>query len=156
MAGNKNSGGFRPSAPQNSPTNVNALGGNGQSGQANPNYTGFAYGENKNLSEQASGAKMQGMPTPPAASQGQGMPSGISSMPSLQDVEPSGLPITDGVNFGPGRGSEALPNNLNPDRRQIENADLIARYLPDLINATRVSNAPDSYKRFVNKLKGMI
>ena len=30
MAGNKNSGGFRPTAPQNNPANVNAMGGNGQ------------------------------------------------------------------------------------------------------------------------------
>jgi hypothetical protein len=60
------------------------------------------------------------------------------------------------VDFGPGRGSDALPNNLNPDFRPMENADLIAKYLPDLINAARVDGAPDSYKRLVNKLKGML
>lgn len=32
MAGNKNSGGMRPTAPQNNPVNISATGGNGQSG----------------------------------------------------------------------------------------------------------------------------
>lgn len=33
MAGNGNSGGDRPTAPQNNPANISATGGNGQSGQ---------------------------------------------------------------------------------------------------------------------------
>jgi hypothetical protein len=41
-------------------------------------------------------------------------------------------------------------NHINFDN------ELIAKYLPDLINAARVDGAPDSYKRFVNKLKGML
>jgi hypothetical protein len=154
MAGNKNSGGMRPTAPQNNPANVSATGGNGQSGQAKPGYTGFAYGQNGALDAQAGAAKMQGAPASVPAPKVSG-PS-LMDMAALHESQPSGVPITDGVDFGPGRGSDALPKNLNPDRRVIENADLIARYLPDLINATRVQNAPDSYKRFINKLKGML
>jgi hypothetical protein len=63
-------------------------------------------------------------------------------------------PVTHGVDMGPGSGTEALPPSMQTDQRIQENADLIARYLPDLINATRVQGAPDSYKRFVNYLKG--
>jgi len=154
MAGNQNSGGMRPTAPQNNPANVSATGGNGQSGQAKPGYTGFAYGQNGALDAQAGAAKMQGAPAAAPAPKVSG-PS-LMDMAALHESQPSGVPITDGVDFGPGRGSDALPKNLNPDRRVIENADLIARYLPDLINATRVQNAPDSYKRFINKLKGML
>ena len=54
MAGNENSGGFRPDAPQNNPANVSGTGGAGQSG----NYTGFAYGQNQATNEQASAAPM--------------------------------------------------------------------------------------------------
>jgi hypothetical protein len=168
MAGNKNSGGAN-GGPQYSPMNVSATGGAGQSGQAKPNYRGFKYGENKKLAEQAGGARMATAPTPLPAPQvpaGQA-PQGGNDMSSLQGLlsgitpidaegtDPS-VPVSHGVDFGRGAGSEVLPNNLNSDRRQIENIDLIARYLPDLINATRVKNAPDSYKRFVNKLKGML
>ncbi len=159
--GGKGSGGFREKASQNNPMNISATGGNGQSGR---NYTGFGYSKNKEINDQKGGAYMQGQVTPPsmpdiqAAPQGQptGTPSRLMGMPSLDELEPSGLPITDGVDFGPGRGSEALPNNINPDFRPMENADLIAKYLPDLINAARVDGAPDSYKRLVNKLKGML
>jgi len=154
MAGNQNSGGMRPTAPQNNPANVSANGGNGQSGQPKPGYTGFAYGQNGALDAQAGAAKMQGAPA--ASSAPRPSVSSLMDMAALHESNPSGTPITDGVDFGPGRGSDALPKNLNPDRRVIENADLIARYLPDLINATRVQNAPDSYKRFINKLKGML
>jgi len=159
--GGKGSGGYREKASQNNPMNISATGGDGQSGR---NYTGFGYSENKAINDQKGGARMQGPVTPPsipdisASPQGQptGTPSRLMSMPSLDELEPSGLPATDGVDFGKGRGSDALPNNLNPDFRPMENADLIAKYLPDLINAARVDGAPDSYKRFVNKLKGML
>lgn len=159
--GGKGSGGFREKASQNNPMNISATGGNGQSGK---NYTGFGYSQNKAINDQKGGARMQGpvapptMPDIPAAPQGQptGTPSKLMNMPALHELPASGLPTTDGVDFGPGRGSDALPNNLNPDFRPMENADLIAKYLPDLINAARVQGAPDSYKRLVNKLKGML
>jgi hypothetical protein len=156
MAGNQNSGGMRPTAPQNNPANVNALGGNGQSGQPNPNYTGFPYGQNGQLEAQAGGAQMAATPPTPRASKPTVSTSGLHTLPSLNDLQPTGKHVSDGVNFGRGAGSEALPNAVNPDRRQIENADLIARYMPDLLNATRLQDAPDSYKRFINYLKAQL
>jgi hypothetical protein len=168
MAGNKNSGGAN-GGPQYSPMNVSATGGAGQSGQAKPNYRGFKYGENKKLAEQAGGARMATAQTPPPAPQvpvGQA-PQGGNDMSSLQGLlsgitpinaegtDPS-IPVSHGVDFGRGAGSEVLPNSLNSDRRQIENVDLIKRYMPDLINASRVQGAPDSYKRFVNFLKSQV
>ena len=168
MAGNKNSGGAN-GGPQYSPMNVSATGGAGQSGQAKPNYRGFKYGENKKLDDQAGGARMATASTPPPAPQvsaGQA-PQGGNDMSSLQGLlsgltpidaegaDPS-VPVSNGVDFGRGAGSEVLPNSLNSDRRQIENVDLIKRYMPDLINASRVQGAPDSYKRFVNFLKSQV
>jgi hypothetical protein len=161
--GGKGSGGYREKASQNNPMNISATGGNGQSGK---NYTGFGYSKNKEINDQKGGARMQGpvappiMPTiasgTPTSVTPTGTPSRLMSMSSLEELEPTGLPTSDGVDVGRGRGSEALPNNINPDFRPMENAELIAKYLPDLINAARVENAPDSYKRLVNKLKGMI
>lgn len=168
MAGNKNSGGAH-GGPQYSPMNISATGGAGQSGQAKPNYRGFKYGENKKLDDQAGGARMASAPTPPPTprisagqtpqngndvSSLQGLLAGLTSI-DADAIDPS-VPISHGVDFGRGAGSEVLPNNLNSDRRQIENIDLIKRYMPDLINATRVEGAPDSYKRFINYLKSLV
>lgn len=66
------------------------------------NYTGFAYGQNKGLADQQSGAPMAGNPYPMA---------GITqlSAPTQRPNEP----ITSGINSGPGPGTEAmrgLPN----------------------------------------------
>lgn len=155
MAGNENSGGMRPTAPQNNPANVSATGGNGQSGQANPGYTGFAYGQNGALEAQAGGAKME-KAAMPSASRPNPMASFGEALVPLDAPSQDDLPVTDGAPIGPGRGTEALPNNLNPDRRQIENADLIKRYLPDLLAAASMDGAPDSYRRFVNYLKSQV
>lgn len=148
-------GGFRPTAPQNNPANINGQGGNGQSGQANPGYTGFPYGQNSQLEAQAAGATMASapspVPTPSAVIPGMG-----GGVTALDDLQPDGRPISDGVDFGAGRGAEALPSRITSPMNQNENVDLIKRYLPDLINATRIPNAPDSYKKFVNYLREQI
>lgn len=155
MAGNKNSGGFRPTAPQNNPANVNAMGGNGQSGQANPNYTGFAYGQNSEINNTADAATMY-KETPAAGGQVNPMGNLMSGVVPLDAPTQDDLPISDGVDVGRGRGSEALPSRVTSPMNQNENIDLIKRYLPDLIDATRLPGTPDSYKRFVNYLKEQI
>lgn len=152
MAGNQNSGGMRPTAPQNNPANVNPMGGNGQSGQANPNYTGFGYGQNQEINNQAASAPMAAAaPTPRA--QIDPMSAMMSGITPLDAPTTNDRPISDGVDFGRGRGSEALPGRVKNPINQDANVAMIKRYLPDLIDATRLENAPDSYKRFVNYLK---
>lgn len=163
------SGGFRPDADQNNPMKVSATGGNGQSGkfvaekvakatQLRP--SGFAQGENRAMAQQISeGGNVattanaanpaSDIPTAPAGGDIASLLGAISPL----DAEPTEFrPISDGVDFGSGRGSEAIPNSLNPDNRQIENVELIKRYLPDLLNAARIPGAPDSYKRMINAL----
>lgn len=159
MAGNQNSGGPRPTAPQNNPANINALGGNGQSGQKLPDYTGFAYGENGALNNQASGATMaKATPAPaqgkPDLSSLQGLLSGLTPL----DAPPSDptVPVSHGVDVGRGADSSVLPAPYRNDRRNIENIDLIKKYLPDLIMSAKVQGAPDSYKQLVNYLKSQV
>jgi hypothetical protein len=151
MAGNENSGGFRPDAPQNNPANVSGTGGAGQSG----NYTGFAYGENQAVNQQrveGNQAVASTQPAPAASAnpyEGMNMPSlGTLFDPTSNPMEP----ISAGVDFGRGPGSEALPQNLMNNTRIDENAKIAQQYLPDLAIAARSPDAPDSFKRFVNYL----
>lgn len=157
MAGNENSGGYRPSAPQNNPANISATGGNGQSGQATADYTGFAYGENQALAQQQAGAAMAKAPQAGEPPMPQGsMMDLLGSIAPLDAPSQDDLPISDGVDIGRGRGSEALPPRLTSDINQAETIDLIKKYLPSIMDATRFPGAPDSYKRFVNYLKAQI
>jgi hypothetical protein len=152
MAGNENSGGFRPNAPQNNPANVSGTGGAGQSG----NYTGFAYGQNAALNNSRIEGNAAVASVNAAAPSSQGEPyGGISMSPLGTFMDPTNNPsepITAGVDFGPGPGSEALPNAFKSDARQDENVKIAMSYLPDLSLAAQSPNAPDSYKRFVNYL----
>lgn len=148
----ENRGGFRPDAPQNNPANVSGTGGAGQSG----NYTGFAYGQNQAINNQriegnqAMASAQAATPSTPASPyEGINMPQ-LSTLfdPTTRPDEP----ITAGVDFGPGPGSDVLPKNLMNDTRADENAKIAAQYLPDLAFAAKSPNAPDSFKRFVNYL----
>ena len=151
----ENRGGFRPDASQNNPANINPMGGDGQSGK---NYSGFPYGVNKQIKEQKEGAKLAKAPAPAPASIKAGNPldAMMGSFTPL-DAEYNGdLPISDGVPIGRGRGEEALPARITSPINQSQDLDLIKKYLPDLLQATRLPGAPDSYKELVNYLKAQI
>jgi hypothetical protein len=151
----ENRGGNRPTAPQNNPANINPMGGDGQSGK---NYSGFPYGVNKQIKEQKEGAKLAKAPAPAPASIKAGNPldAMMGSFTPL-DAEYNGdLPVSDGVPIGRGRGEEALPARITSPINQSQDLDLIKKYLPDLLQATRLPGAPDSYKELVNYLKAQI
>lgn len=128
MAGNKNSGGFRPTAPQNNPANVNALGGNGQSGQARMDYTGFGYGQNAALNQQEASAPMAGSTPAPVKQE----PVTNIFAPTTRPNEP----VTHGADAGPGAGSEILTlPPMNPNTVTDNTANMIrAIYLQDPTN----------------------
>ena len=148
MAGNSNSGGYRPTASQNN-TGVSATGGAGsKDGQPNRYISGGKYGEGQALMQQQQGASMSAGPAPvaPLPLENQFM------QPTNNPMEP----ITAGVDFGPGPGSEALPNNISAETRGIDNTAIIKKYYPALVKATQLPDAPDSYKRFISYLSGQI
>ena len=97
-------------------------------------------------------------PTPTAASAPapSSMASILGGLVPLDAESQDNLPISDGVDVGRGRGSEALPPALNSDTRITENIDLMKKYLPDLLDAARLPGAPDSYKRLVNYVKARL
>jgi len=119
MAGNQNSGGPRPTAPQNNPANISATGGNGQSGrntQAPKYIPGMAYGQGQATMAQQAGAPMAG-PTPAPAGR-------VPNLNTLSQVTPIDAPtnrpnepVTAGSPMGPGPGLEALtmPKPVAPD-----------------------------------------
>lgn len=118
MAGNKNSGGMRPTAPQNNPANISATGGAGQSGtQAAKYIPGLPYGQGQETMIQQMSAPMAG-PTP-----------GITLPPITPLTAPTerpNEPITHGMDFGPGAGSEAL--NLPNERPLSETLANMLQY----------------------------
>lgn len=115
----ENRGGFRPTAPQNNPANVSATGGAGQSGTQAPRYiSGMAYGQGQETMQQQQSAPMAG-PTP--ATQSSAL-AGLTAMPPVTPLtaptERPSEPLTAGMDFGAGPGSEAL--NLPRERTLSE------------------------------------
>lgn len=80
------------------------------------NASGGGYGQRADLTSIAGGASTT-VPTPSMPE-----PSPVSQIPSVNAFEPGsgrqGIPLSDGAEFGPGRGTEAQPlpvNAPNPD-----------------------------------------
>lgn len=138
--------------PQYNPANVSGTGGAGQSG----NYTGFAYGQNQEVNNQRTEGNQAMASAQAATPSAPANPYEGMNMPQLSTLfEPTtrpNEPITAGVDFGPGPGSNVLPKNLMNNTRADENAKIAAQYLPDLALAAKSPNAPDSFKGFVNYL----
>lgn len=123
----ENRGGMRPSAPQNNPANVSGTGGAGQSGRV---ASGYAYGMNKQINEQAAGAPLAKV----AKAVARPMNVAPSQPPITTLTEPTmnpDEPITSGINMGAGPGSEALMLPSNADNNAQFNQS-IASYYPVL------------------------
>jgi hypothetical protein len=93
--------------PQYNPANVSAVGGAGQSGIADLNYTGLPYGQNQEINQ----SRVTGN-----AAVASTQPEPIGIMPTLPQVTPitapsetPDRPITYGMPFGDGAGSEVNP-----------------------------------------------
>lgn len=136
MAGNENSGGFRPTAPQNNPANVSATGGAGQSGTQPARYmSGLAYGQGQAQMEQQTAAPMAGNPTANVATQTTPQLPQITSIDA--PTQRPDVPITNGIDIGPGAGSEALVlPTVVPGANLDTSAQLVqALYMQDPNNA---------------------
>lgn len=111
MAGNENSGGFHPDAPQNNPANVNPFGGNGQSGtQALKPMSGLPYGQNESTENIGRSAPLAGNPV--------GMVAGQPLAPKLSPLSglsgPTELPDQD-VSHGNDMQGLAMPAMSTPE-----------------------------------------
>ena len=132
----ENRGGMRPTAPQNNPANVSGTGGAGQSGRA---ASGYSYGMNKQINDQAASAPMAKAPSPTARP----MNVAPSQPPVTTLTEPTlnpDEPITAGINMGAGPGAEALMLPSNADNNAEFNKS-IASYYPVL---SYISSRPNT------------
>jgi len=103
----ENRGGMRTTAPQNNPANVSATGGAGQSGTQAARYIpGLPYGQGQTTMNQQMAAPMAGPnQSAPASPFSEMMP---SVTPLTAPTERPNEPLTAGMDFGAGPGSEAL------------------------------------------------
>jgi hypothetical protein len=93
--------------PQYNPANVSGVGGAGQSGIADLNYTGLPYGQNQEINQ----SRVTGN-----AAIASTQPEPVGTMPTLPQITPitapsdnPDRPITYGMPFGDGAGSEVNP-----------------------------------------------
>ena len=143
--GGKGSGGAH-GGPQYSPMNINALGGNGQSGtQAAKYIPGMAYGEGQKTMNMQKAAPMAG-PTP--------MPS-AEPLPLTAPTTRPNEPVTAGATMGAGPGNEAL--NL-PMGQQAQDPDInmIRMYYPILEFWANQPGTSQATKDYVQFLRGVI
>jgi hypothetical protein len=127
-------GGMRPTAPQNNPMNVNARGGNGQSGnatQAAKYVPGLPYGEGQALMQTQQAAPLAAAPSIEQSS----MPSGLASAAASQPIIPldapsqrADEPVTFGANAGPGPGMDALGLSSATERTVADILSEVAQY----------------------------
>lgn len=147
MATTENRGGPRPTAPQNNPMNVNALGGNGQSG--NIDYTGFGYGMNQAINQQRQSAPISAPSAQGGASMAQSMGRivGITE-PTAYPDQPMGTPPQVGM---PG----ILPE---PGQMLTGEGDsqLIKTYLPALEFWASMPGTPQETIDYVRYLRTIV
>lgn len=147
-----NRGGLRPTAPQYNPANVNALGGNGQSGTQAARYIpGMGYGQGQAMMEQQRGAAMQGSPTMPQAAP---VIPGPSVTPLTAPTQNPNEVITTGANAGAGPGTEIL--NLPKEPSFNPDIDMIRSYLPAMEFWAMQPGTPQSTKDYVNYLRSIV
>jgi hypothetical protein len=101
---------------------------------------------------QQSGASLAGNPTPstptPKLSIAEMLASsGMNTL--MSDTDNPSEAINTGLD-------SQLPANVTADTRDLENIQVIQKYLPAMINASRIPGAPDSFKQFVNYAIGRI
>lgn len=130
MAGNENSGGFRPTAPQNNPMNISATGGDGQSGTQPARYiSGLPQGQGQETMAMQTAAPMAGNPLA-AISQ-------PDIRPLTAPTDYPDMPVTSGAALGPGNNEDVLmlPQTLESADRYDSGIQAVrAMYLSDPSN----------------------
>lgn len=121
--------------------------------QVQADMSGMPYGENQELEKIQASASMSASPSArsPRAKQKQAQ-RGPSATPLMSPSGRPDEPVTAGAPFGPGDGPRSLPNS-NMQARQ--DAEIISRYLPDLMQIAESQDTPEGFKRFVRYLRNV-
>lgn len=144
--------------PQYNQANVNPMGGNGQSGRMDLNYSGLPYGQNKSVNEQRTAAPIKSTtPTPKAAA-----PKVERTMPMVEArplTAPSDFPeedITTGAPIGSTPGPETL---ALPQEEVVVNdpdLDLVREYFPIIELWAEQVDTSQGTKDYVNYLRTIL
>jgi hypothetical protein len=135
---------MRPTAPQNNPANVSATGGAGQSGTQPARYiSGMAYGEGQATMQQQQAAPMAGPSAPASGSSAGGIGAMLAPVTPLSaPTERPNEPMTTGMDFGAGAGSEVL--NLPRERS-------LSEVLASMIDIDPTGEVQDLYNFVVSR-----
>ena len=131
----ENRGGMRPTAPQNNPANISATGGAGQSGTQAARYI-----PGMNQLRSTGVETMAQQQSAPMA--GPSAPTMTPLIPLTAPTERVNEPITSGMDFGPGPGSEAL--NLPRERS-------LSEILASMIDIDPTGDARELYNYVVSR-----
>lgn len=121
--------------------------------QTQATMTGMPYGENAEFNTLQGQAPMSaaGQTTARAPRPKQGR-SGGGSVPLFSPTERPDEPVTAGAPFGPGDGP---PINPTMASLRATDAQMLAKYLPDMMVMANSPDVPDGFKRFVRHLRNM-
>ena len=134
--------------PQYNPANVSGTGGAGQSG----NYSGFAYGMNKEINE----SRVEGNRAMATTQAGNIAPAAsalnVSAITPLSaPTESPDIPVTDGAALGDGAGMEAL--NLPGTQDTDTDKQRLLSYLPALEIAAESPTSSQAFRNYVRLIK---
>lgn len=140
----ENRGGLRPTAPQYNPANVSGTGGAGQSGTQPARYiAGLPYGQGQATMTQQTSAPMAGNPNISAGPASGDMGAMLSPVTPLSaPTERPNEPLTSGMDFGAGPGSEAL---ALPQERSL------SQILASMLEADPTGDVRDLYDFVVSR-----
>jgi hypothetical protein len=133
----ENRGGMRPTAPQNNPANISATGGAGQSGTQAAKYI-----PGMNQLGSTGVETMAQQQSAPMAGPNQSTPAMPPLTPLTAPTERINEPVTSGMDFGPGPGSEAL--NLPRERS-------LSEILASMIDIDPTGDAEELYNYVVSR-----
>ena len=109
-----------------------------------------SYGEGQETAAIKSGATLASTPdvkgTPASAVREAAL------TPLYAPTERPEVPIQEGIDMGPGAGSDALMMN----QIQQNDQDIVAKYLPSLTTMANMQDTPQSFRAFVSFLQGSL
>ncbi len=122
--------------------------------QVNPRMSGMAYGENQDFEDIQSSAPMSASRSAGrASSAARGKaPQGPSATPLFGPTARPDEPVTAGAPFGPGEGPPMNPGATNLAQ---QDAQMLGKYLPEMMVMANDPNTPDGFKRFVRHLRNV-
>ena len=113
-------------------------------------YQPDQYGAGVEYAANKAGAPLAKAQKNPMLSEAPAVPNPVTGLfePSQRPDEP----ITQGIDMGPGAGSDALM--LNQMRQ--DDKDIVAKYLPSLTSMAAMQDTPQSFRAFVSFLQGSL